>query len=97
MLSRSGPGLTREQIVGFENPTEELFQEFPAIVDLVDQGFYQFGSPQQIIDELCALQETYPGLEEVIVQSLVSAPKAMMLEQFQWFAEDVIPTVRGTP
>ncbi len=90
------PGLTREQIVGFENPTEELFQEFPAIEDLVDQGFYQFGSPQQLIDELCALQETYPGLEEVNVQSLVSAPKAMMLEQFQRFAEEVIPAVRAT-
>ena len=90
------PGLTGEQIVGFENPTEALFQEFPAIEDLVDEGFYQFGSPQELIDELCALQETYPGLEEVNVQSLVSAPIAMMLEQFQWFAEEVIPAVKGT-
>ena len=90
------PGLTREQIVGFENPTEELFQAFPAIDDLVDEGFYQFGSPQELIDELCALQEAYPGLEEVNVQSLVSAPKAMMMEQFQWFAEEVIPAVRAT-
>ena len=90
------PGLTREQIVGFENPTEDLLQGFPAIEDLVDQGFYQFCSPQQLIDELCELQEAYPGLEEVNVQSLVSAPKQMMLDQFQWFAEEVIPAVRAT-
>ena len=69
----------------------------PRIEDQIAKGYYVFGSPQQAIDELGKLQEAYPGLEELSVQTVISPPKQVILEQLQWFAEEVMPEFKSSP
>ena len=90
------PGLTEAQTVGLENPTAESFEVLPRIEDQIAKGYYMFGSPQQAIDELGKLQEAYPGLEELSVQTVISPPKQVILDQLQWFAEEVMPEFKSS-
>jgi hypothetical protein len=40
------------------------------------------------------LEERYPGLERISVSHPVSTPHAVMLEQWEWFAADVMPAFK---
>ena len=95
------PLLSREQREALNDPDPEVFASLPTIEEFVDKGestpgrvttsWYQFGTPQFLIDELRELQEAFPGLEQVSVQPFIPLPKARMFEQMQWFAEEVMP------
>ena len=41
------------------------------------------------------MQERFPGLETINLSTSMGTPKAVMLEQFQWAAEAVMPAFRG--
>jgi hypothetical protein len=40
------------------------------------------------------LEERYPGLERVSVSHPVSTPQALILEQLEWFAAEVMPAFK---
>jgi alkanesulfonate monooxygenase SsuD/methylene tetrahydromethanopterin reductase-like flavin-dependent oxidoreductase (luciferase family) len=85
------PRLTPEQLSSLNDPSESDFAAIPSTEEFVDNGHYQFGTPQYLIDEIGKLQDTYPGLETVTVQPVIPLPKSQMFEQMQWFAEEVLP------
>ena len=85
------PRLSGDQTQAMNNPTEAVFASIPKTEEFVDNGHYQFGTPQYLIDEIGKLQDTYPGLDQVTVQPVLPLPKKMMFEQMQWFAEEVMP------
>ena len=58
-----------------------------------ERGSWYCGPPEGFVEHLQALGEKYPGLEMVNVQSSMGTPLEVMLEQLQWFAEDVKPKV----
>ena len=47
---------------------------------------------------LMRLEQQYPGLERISVSHPIGTPEAVMLEQLEWFAADVMPafTKRGS-
>ena len=38
-----------------------------------------------------AIQDKYPGLEQVNVGQVVGTPQRVILEQLEWFAREVMP------
>ena len=85
------PRLSREQVTALNNPRPEDFAAIPSTAEFIDNGHYQFGTPQYLIDEIGKLQDAFPGLETVTVQPVIPIPKTRMFEQLQWFAEEVMP------
>ena len=53
------------------------------------------GPPDLIIEKLMAIQERYPGLEQIDVSCANSTPQSMMLEQLERFGEEVMPAFKG--
>jgi len=47
-----------------------------------------------LIEQLKRLEERYPGLERVSVSHPVSTPQALILEQLEWFAAEVMPAFK---
>jgi hypothetical protein len=44
---------------------------------------------------LKGFEERYPGMEHISLSSPIGTPKATMLEQFQWIAEEVMPAFKS--
>ncbi len=84
-------GLSEEQIrdISTRNPTRKA--SLPVIEDAVGTGAYLCGPPDQVIEQLMAVEERYPGLTHVDVGQPVGTPESVILEQMQWFAEEVMP------
>ena len=53
------------------------------------------GPPSRVIDQLRALEERVPGLDRVSMSQPVGTPQAVILEQLEWFSEDVMPHFVG--
>jgi hypothetical protein len=52
------------------------------------------GSPGQLVDRLKGFEERYPGMQHISLSSPNGAPESIMLEQFQWLGEEVMPAFR---
>jgi hypothetical protein len=72
-------------------PTADL----PRIEGAVEAGGFLAGPPHLIVEQLMALEDKYPGLERISVSHPVGTPEAVILEQLQRFAEDVMPAFKG--
>ena len=87
--------LTDHQIEVMSDPSRAPHADLPRIEDAVAAGGFLAGPPEQVVDQLKQLEERYPGLERVSVSHPVGTPEAVILEQLQWFSEDVMPAFRG--
>ena len=73
------------------DPKRAPFAGLPTIEDAVKSGAYLCGPPEQIIEQLKKVEERYPGLERIGVSQPVGTPQAVILEQLEWFAKEVMP------
>ena len=92
--------LSDQQIEAMRHPqTASSLQEagvkLPTIEDAVNAGGFLCGRPDDIIAQLKALEERYPGLERVTVSQAIGVPLAVALEQLERFATDVMPTFKS--
>jgi alkanesulfonate monooxygenase SsuD/methylene tetrahydromethanopterin reductase-like flavin-dependent oxidoreductase (luciferase family) len=83
--------LTDEQIDIMADPSQAPHAKLPRIEDAVNSGGFLCGSPEQIIEHLKKLEESYPGLERVSVSLSVGVPQAVALEQLERFGTEVMP------
>jgi alkanesulfonate monooxygenase SsuD/methylene tetrahydromethanopterin reductase-like flavin-dependent oxidoreductase (luciferase family) len=87
-------GLSEEQLAAlnaFGRPVPQGLK-MPTIEESVAAGQYLVGPPERITEQLMAVQERYPGLEEVnIGVTNMGMPTSASLEQLEWFAQDVMP------
>lgn len=83
--------LTDQQIADMADPKKAPTAGLPAIEQAVASGGVLCGTAEQIIEQLKTLEEKYPGLERVMVSHPVGTPQAVILEQLQRFAEEVMP------
>jgi len=83
--------LSDEQIDAMADPRRAPFAGLPTIEHAVKSGAYLCGPPDQIIDDLMRLEQQYPGLERISVSHPIGTPEAVMLEQLDWFATEVMP------
>jgi alkanesulfonate monooxygenase SsuD/methylene tetrahydromethanopterin reductase-like flavin-dependent oxidoreductase (luciferase family) len=83
--------LSDAQIEAMADPRRAPVAGLPTIEDAVRNGAYLCGPPAQIIDTLMRLEQQYPGLERVSMSHPIGTPEAVMLEQLEWLAAEVMP------
>src|SRR6266571_2036682 len=67
-----------------------VFPKSEAIAKLMDRT----GPPELITEQLMEIQHKYPGLEVVNVGQPVGTPQAVILEQLERFAAQVMPAFK---
>ena len=71
--------------------------DFPTIDRQMQSRSWFCGTAEEMIAYLQELQEQFPGLETVNVQSSMGTPESVMLEQLERFAAEVMPAFRIAP
>jgi alkanesulfonate monooxygenase SsuD/methylene tetrahydromethanopterin reductase-like flavin-dependent oxidoreductase (luciferase family) len=86
-------GLTDGQIVALGDPTRARAAGLPTLEQGMKTGAWLCGPPERIIERLMELQDKYPGLAEVNVGcTVMSTTQKVIVEQLEWFAQEVMPT-----
>jgi alkanesulfonate monooxygenase SsuD/methylene tetrahydromethanopterin reductase-like flavin-dependent oxidoreductase (luciferase family) len=86
--------LTDEQIEAMRNPALVGTVTLPTIEDAVAAGGFLAGRPEDIIEQLKAVETRYPGLERVICATPLGTPLEVQLEDLDRFAKEVMPAFR---
>ena len=87
--------MTDEQIEIMRDPKRAPTAKLPRIEDAVKAGGFLTGTPQDIIEQLKAVEARYPGLDRVTCSMSIGVPLNIALEQLQRFAEEVMPAFKG--
>ena len=80
-----------EQLAALGDPATAANAGMGTMDEAVDAGSWLVGPAQGLIDTFGELQETYPGLEEVMVAQPVGAHPSTVMEQLERFAVEVMP------
>jgi alkanesulfonate monooxygenase SsuD/methylene tetrahydromethanopterin reductase-like flavin-dependent oxidoreductase (luciferase family) len=88
-------GLTPEQIEAMANPRRARSVGLPTLEQAVKAGSWLCGPPELIIEKIQQIQDRYPGLQEINVGSVIGTPKAVILEQLEIFATEVMPAFKN--
>jgi len=86
--------LTNEQQIALAKRGGVTAARIPTLEDSCANGAWYCGPPKGFVEFLQKLQEKYPGLDAVNVQSAMGTPQEVMVEQLEWFAKDVMPAFR---
>jgi alkanesulfonate monooxygenase SsuD/methylene tetrahydromethanopterin reductase-like flavin-dependent oxidoreductase (luciferase family) len=88
------PGLTSDQIAAVARRGGWDAAEVPTVEHYMKLGSWFAGTPAELIELLKGFEERYPGMQHISLSSPIGTPRATMLEQFQWVAEEVMPSFR---
>jgi alkanesulfonate monooxygenase SsuD/methylene tetrahydromethanopterin reductase-like flavin-dependent oxidoreductase (luciferase family) len=88
------PGITPAQVAAAARRGGWKEAGVPSLDHYMKLGSWFAGTPQQLIEHLKKLEERYPGMEHINLSTSICTPKAVMLEQFQRVAEEVMPAFR---
>ena len=69
-------------------------QKIPTLERAVEAGSWYCGPAEGFIEYLEMLQDKYPGLEDVNVQSSIGTPQRVLIEQLERFASEVMPAFK---
>ena len=83
--------LSEEQIDAMGDPRLAPTAGLPDIQRAVARGGFLCGPPELIVEQLKELEANYPGLDRVSVGQPMGCPQSVILEQLEWFAQDVMP------
>ncbi|MDP6706541.1 MAG: LLM class flavin-dependent oxidoreductase [Alphaproteobacteria bacterium] len=89
------PGLTPEQVVAAANRGGWYEAGVPRVEHFMEIGAWIAGTPDDLIAHLKGLEERYPGMQHINLSTSLGTPEAVMLEQYQWVAEAVMPAFGG--
>ena len=68
----------------------------PTIEHAVTAGGFLAGRPEDIIEQLKAVEKRYPGLDRVVCATPLGTPLDVQLADLDRFAKEVIPAFRDT-
>ncbi len=88
--------LSDEQIAAMRDPRLVGTVRLPTIEDAVKAGGFLAGRPEDIVEQLKAIEKRYPGLDRVICATPLGTPLEVQLEDLDRFAKEVIPAFRAT-
>jgi hypothetical protein len=91
-----GAGLTDKQIAAMRDPRLVGIVKVPTIEDAAKAGGFLAGRPEDIVEQLKAVEERYPGLDRVTCATPLGTPLDVQLEDLDRFAKEVIPAFRDT-
>jgi alkanesulfonate monooxygenase SsuD/methylene tetrahydromethanopterin reductase-like flavin-dependent oxidoreductase (luciferase family) len=89
------PGVTPEQITAIGRRGGWAEAGVPTVEHYMEMGAWFAGTPEELVAYLKELEARYPGMEHVNLSTPITTPQAMMLDQFQWVSEAVMPHFRG--
>ncbi|PKB81119.1 MAG: hypothetical protein BZY88_07080 [SAR202 cluster bacterium Io17-Chloro-G9] len=88
-------GLSEQQILDIADPKKAPSAGLPTIEDAAKSGAFLCGPAERVIEQLKSVEERYPALERIGVSHPVGTPQAVILEQMEWFAKEVMPAFPG--
>jgi hypothetical protein len=88
--------LTDEQIAAMRDPRLAGTVKLPTIEDAVKAGGFLAGRPEDIIEQLKAVEKRYSGLDRVICATRLGTPLNVQLADLDRFAKEVVPAFRDT-
>jgi alkanesulfonate monooxygenase SsuD/methylene tetrahydromethanopterin reductase-like flavin-dependent oxidoreductase (luciferase family) len=86
--------LTDEQVEMLGDPKRARHAGLPSSRDQYEAGAWICGPAERVAEKILELQETYPGLEEIMVGQPIGTPRAVILEQLERFGAEVMPLLR---
>lgn len=86
--------LSDDQLESLTDPRKAITADLPTIEDAVDDVAWLCGPPDLIVEQLMDIQERYPGLNQVNIGNSVGMPQSVIVEQLEWFAQDVMPAFK---
>ncbi|PKB63642.1 MAG: hypothetical protein BZY80_06115 [SAR202 cluster bacterium Io17-Chloro-G2] len=88
--------LTPEQITSMGDPAKARGAGLPTLENAIKAGQWLCGPPEMVIEKLMAVQEQFPGLEEINVGcTSMGMSEKRTLEQLEWFGKEVMPTFKN--
>ncbi len=87
-------GLSEEQIRDISDPKLAPYADLPSLEKSVKSGAFLCGPADMIVEKLKALESAFPGLERVSMGMPIGTPEAVILEQMDRLAEEVMPAFR---
>jgi hypothetical protein len=88
--------LSDEQIAVMRDPRLAGTVKLPTIEDAARAGGFLAGRPEDVVEQLKAVEKRYPGLNRVICATPLGTPLDVQLEDLDRFAKEVIPDFRDT-
>jgi alkanesulfonate monooxygenase SsuD/methylene tetrahydromethanopterin reductase-like flavin-dependent oxidoreductase (luciferase family) len=89
------PGATPPQIEAISKRGGWYEAGVPKLEDYMKTGAWYAGPPEGLVAYLKELEVRYPGMEDIGLSMPMGTTQAVMLEQFKWLAEAVLPAFRG--
>jgi len=88
------PGVTPQQVAAAGRRGGWDAGGVPKLDHYMKLGSWFAGTSEQLIEHLKKLEARYPGMQHINLSTSMGTPKAVMLEQFQRVAEEVMPAFR---
>ncbi len=88
--------LTDEQIAAMRDPRLAGTVKLPTIEDAVKAAGFLAGRPEDIIEQLKAVEKRYPCLDRVICATPLGTPLDVQFADLDRFVKEVIPAFRDT-
>src|SRR2546422_200637 len=85
------PGITPAQVEAAARRGGWGAAGVPTVEHYMKTGAWFAGPPEELVAYLKDLEARFPGLEHVNMSISMGTPKAVMVEQLRWFAEEVMP------
>ena len=89
------PGLKGEPLKASQGRGGWYAAGVPSVEHFMQLGAWFAGTPDDLVAHLKALEERYPGMEHINLSCSMGTPQQVMLEQYQWLAEAVMPHFGG--
>ena len=87
--------LSDEQIAAMRDPRLAATIKLPGIEDAVKAGGFLTGTPEDIIEQLKAVEKRYPGVDRVVCATPLGTPLDVQLEDLDRLSKEVMPAFRG--
>jgi alkanesulfonate monooxygenase SsuD/methylene tetrahydromethanopterin reductase-like flavin-dependent oxidoreductase (luciferase family) len=88
---RLSRGMTEQQISDLSDPARAPYADLPSIRKAAAAGSFLCGPPELVAEKLMGVEERYPGLSRVTVSHPIGTPQAVIVEQLERFAKQVMP------
>ncbi len=88
------PGATPAQVEAIGKRGGWYEAGAPRLEDYMKTGAWFAGPPEDLVAYLKELEARYPGMEDINLSTPMGTPEAVMLDQFKWASEAVLPAFR---
>jgi alkanesulfonate monooxygenase SsuD/methylene tetrahydromethanopterin reductase-like flavin-dependent oxidoreductase (luciferase family) len=88
------PGATPAQVAAIGKRGGWAEAGVPTLEDYMKTGAWFAGTPEDLVAYLKDLENRYPGMEDINLSTPMGTPEAIMLDQFRWASEAVMPAFR---